>query len=636
MRSLPLTTRVLIVSTIVASAALTSYAAVSLPARGNHLWWLVFLLGAMGGEALRVSGDGESGTVAEFTFSMAVLVAAAPLFGPAVGGVISFVSLAVVDIARGERIYRLVFNAATYALAGTLAGWAFLGAGGRLGDISESHPGALGAAVLVHAVVATGVIGLATASARRDQLFHGTLRYARDVTPTSLAEYSLGLVLARLCAAAPGFVPLLAPLFIAVYRAHSTAVRLVTETKQALRGLADIVDARDPYTFAHSERVAGYVQALAEALDLPDARVQSITRAGRLHDLGKLTIDVAILTKPGRLTDAEFDELRTHPAMSARLLAPFSFVAEEKELIEYHHERFDGNGYYRVPAARLPIYAHFLILADSWDAMTSDRPYRRALSDSEAAAEIRKHLGTQFHPLLGRCFLAVVEGREIKEELDEEELASLQAALRGPRARRFIGTRARFARWWQDATWRVVIVPLCVVGAVVAVAPRAGSPIAGLAAAAGLVGCCAVASKRRAVRRTRRILSATPLPSNPRELLARVDSRLGLIWIGPLESGPQQLRRLAAGWSPLEPEDAVVARIDGLLARADPGELQEEEQSVSRDGSRLALHRSDSGSMLIVTSGPALPSALSQELLQLLTDIVAEEAARDAPIARAA
>ena len=80
----------------------------------------------------------------------------------------------------------------------------------------------------------------------------------------------------------------------------------------------------------------------------------------------------------------------------------------------------------------------------------------------------------------------------------------------------------------------------------------------------------------------------------------------------------------------------MVARIDGLLARADPGELQEEEQSVSRDGSRLALHRSDSGSMLIVTSGPALPSALSQELLQLLTDIAAEEAAHDAPIARAA
>ena len=620
MRSLPLTTRVLIVSTIVASAALTSYAAVSLPARGNHLWWLVFLLGAMGGEALRVSGDGESGTVAEFTFSMAVLVAAAPLFGPAVAGVISFVSLAVVDLARGERIYRLVFNAATYALAGTLAGWAFLGAGGRLGDISESHPGALGAAVLVHAVVTTGVIGLAIASARRDQLFRGTLRYARDVTPTSLAEYSLGLVLARLCAAAPGFVPLLAPLFIAVYRAHSTAVRLATETKQALRGLADIVDARDPYTFAHSERVAGYAARLAEALDLPDARVQSITRAGRLHDLGKLTVDVAILTKPGRLTDAEFDELRAHPAMSARLLAPFSFVAQERALIEYHHERFDGNGYYRIPRERLPIYAHFLILADSWDAMTSDRPYRRALSDSEAAAEIRKHLGRQFHPLLGRCFLAVVEGREIREELTAQELADLRAELESDGDQRFARTRARVESGWRSLTWRVMVVPACIVGMVAAVAPHDGAPIAAAACLAALAGWYVFGSDQRAVRRTLRRLNAEPRPAAPGELLARVDSRLGLIWIGPLRSGPSVLKRAGPGWAVSEHRDAVLVRVDALLARTDPGELGGEDESLARDGSTLAIHhQADGEPMLIVTSGATLPRTLVQELLARLT-----------------
>ena len=281
--------------------------------------------------------------------------AAIPLFGPVVASVISFVSLAVVDLARGERFYRLIFNASTYALAGAAAGWIFLAAGGRLGEVSDAHPGPLAAAVATHAVVTTGLIGLALASARRIRLVGGTLRYAREVAPTSLAEYSLGLVLARLCAATPGVVPLLAPLFIAVYRAHSSAVRLATETKQALRGLADIVDARDPYTFAHSERVADYATRLAEALDLPDWRVSSITRAGRLHDLGKLTIDVAILTKPGPLTDSEFDELRAHPAMSARLLAPFSFIASERSLIEYHHERFDGNGYYRIPRERLPV-----------------------------------------------------------------------------------------------------------------------------------------------------------------------------------------------------------------------------------------------------------------------------------------
>jgi hypothetical protein len=101
MRSLPLTTRALIVLTVVAAALLSGYAALALPAHGNHLWWVVFLCAAMGGEALRVSSDGESGAVAEFTFSMAVLVAAIPLFGLVVTSVISFASLAVVDIARG-------------------------------------------------------------------------------------------------------------------------------------------------------------------------------------------------------------------------------------------------------------------------------------------------------------------------------------------------------------------------------------------------------------------------------------------------------------------------------------------------------------------------------------------------------
>jgi HD-GYP domain-containing protein (c-di-GMP phosphodiesterase class II) len=623
MRNLPLTTRALIVLTIVASAVITPYVAIHLPVRGNHLWWLVFLATAMVGEALRVSGDGESGTVAEFTFSMAILLAAAPLFGPGVAAILGFVSLAAVDIARGEALYRLLFNAATYALAGAGAGWAFLAAGGHLGDIGETHAGALAVAVAVHAVIATGLIGLALASARRTRLLRGTLSYAWEVTPTSLAEYSLGLVLARLCAAAPGFVPLLAPLFIAVYRAHSSAVRLATETKRALRGLADIVDARDPYTFAHSERVAAYVEQLAEALGLPDPQVRRLTRAGRLHDLGKLTVDVAILTKPGRLTDEEFEELRSHPAMSARLLAPFTFAAEERRLIEYHHERFDGEGYYHVTG--LPLEAHFLILADSWDAMTSDRPYREALSDAEAAAEVRKHLGTQFHPVLGRCFLAVMEGRSLRDEVTSGELAGLQQELRGSRTRHAERVRARVERWWRYASWRVIVIPACIVGAVIAVAPRAGSPVAVLAALAGLATWWSVSSERRAVRRTVRALSSEPQPLATSEVLARVDSRLGLIWVGPLEIGPQQARRAGAGWSAADAGDDVTARVDGLLACTDPADLAEHTRAVSRDGSTLVVHESHGGDrMLVVTTGPPLPSPLAHTLVRMLTELAVD------------
>jgi HD-GYP domain-containing protein (c-di-GMP phosphodiesterase class II) len=623
MRSLPLTTRALIACTIVASAVITPYVAIQLPVRGNHLWWLVFLCAAMAGEALRVSGDGESGSVAEFTFSMAILLAAAPLFGPGVAAVLGFVSLAAVDIARGEALYRLLFNAATYALAGAGAGSAFLAAGGHLGVVSEGDPGALAAAVAVHAAIATGLIGLAIASAQRRRLIRGTLSYARDVTPTSLAEYSLGIVLARLCAAAPGFVPLLAPLFIAVYRAHSAAVRLATETKQALRGLADMVDARDPYTFAHSERVGTYVERLAEALGLPDRRVRRLTRAGRLHDLGKLTVDVSILTKPGRLTPEEFEDLRSHPAMSARLLAPFTFAAEEKRLVEYHHERFDGNGYYHV--TELPIEAHFLILADSWDAMTSDRPYRKALSDSEAASEIRKHLGTQFHPLLGRAFVAVVEGREVRDELTSGELDDLQLELRAGRDRRLPAARATLQRCWRYATWRILVIPLSVIGATLVVAPRDGSPLAVIAAVAVVATWWAVGSGRRAVRRTLQLLAAESRPKTAATVLSRVDARLGLMWIGPVEVGTQEVRRTGPGWGESESGDSVAAHVDGLLACTDPGELTEAGRVTSRDGSTLVIHEQEAQPlMLLLTAGPPLPTVLAQSLIEMLRDAEAE------------
>jgi HD-GYP domain-containing protein (c-di-GMP phosphodiesterase class II) len=634
MRSLPLTTRALILCTIVASAVVTPYVAIHLPVSGSHLWWLVFLCAAMVGEALRVSGDGESGTVAEFTFSMAILLAAAPLFGPGVAAVLGFVSLAAVDIARGEALYRLLFNAATYALAGAGAGWAFLAAGGHLGDVSEGDPGALAAAVAVHAAIATGLIGLAIASAQRRRLIHGTLSYAREVTPTSLAEYSLGIVLARLCAASPGFVPLLAPLLIAVYRAHSAAVRLATETKQALRGLADIVDARDPYTFAHSERVGTYVERLAEALGLPDRRVRRLARAGRLHDLGKLTVDVSILTKPGRLTPGEFEELRSHPAMSARLLAPFTFATEEKRLVEYHHERYDGDGYYHV--TDLPIEAHFLILADSWDAMTSDRPYREALSDAEAAAEIRKHLGTQFHPLLGRAFVAVVEGREVRDELTSGELAGLQLELRGSGDRRVRVARATLERYWRYATWRILVLPVSVIGAVLVVAPRDGSPLAAVAAVGAAATWWAVRSGRRAVRRTLQLLAAEPRPATAATVLSCIDSRLGLIWVGPVEIGTQQVRRTGLGWSESGSADAMAVRVDGLLACTDPAELTEAGRATSRDGSTLAIHEEEAQTpMLLVTAGPPLPSVVAQSLIDMLRHVEYEHAGA-IPLAEAA
>jgi hypothetical protein len=118
------------------------------------------------------------------------------------------------------------------------------------------------------------------------------------------------------------------------------------------------------------------------------------------------------------------------------------------------------------------------------------------------------------------------------------------------------------------------------------------------------------------------MLNANPRPATPGEVLARVDSRLGLVWIGPVRSGPNVLRRAGPGWSTLEHDDGVLGRVDALLARTDPGELGGEDEALSRDGSTLAIHYvMEPQPMLVVTSGRALPPALVQALVSLLTAV---------------
>src|SRR5439155_17071463 len=140
-------------------------------------------------------------------------------------------------------------------------------------------------------------------------------------------------------------------------------------------------------------------------------------------------VDVATLSKEGRLTDAELRNIRSHPRLSARLLAPFQFARGIASLVELHHERYDGRGYFSVPGSEVPIEAHLLIVTDSFDAMTSARPYRPALSVEEAALELEDKAGTQFHPQVARAFAAIVRGGSVTEALGPHELAELRQAF---------------------------------------------------------------------------------------------------------------------------------------------------------------------------------------------------------------
>src|SRR5262249_46148241 len=159
------------------------------------------------------------------------------------------------------------------------------------------------------------------------------------------------------------------------------------------------------------------------------------------HDLGKVAVDAAVLSKPGKLRPDEWDAVWRAPRLSARLLRRFEVSAAEARAVEYHRERYDGRGYYGVPPTDQPLAAHFLLVADSFDAMTSARAYRPGLSTEEALAEIERNIGTQFHPAVAKAFVALQRGDDPFEALTPDEREQIRGSATPYRVPEIRGAR---------------------------------------------------------------------------------------------------------------------------------------------------------------------------------------------------
>lgn len=175
-----------------------------------------------------------------------------------------------------------------------------------------------------------------------------------------------------------------------------------------LRTLVSAIDAKDTYTCGHSERVAHVGRQLAEAAGLDADTVERVYLAGLVHDVGKIGIPEAVLSKPGRLTDEEFAIIKTHPRIGARIIQEIRQMADLIPGVLYHHERYDGRGYPDGLAGEdIPLFGRVLCLADSFDAMSSTRTYRAALNREGVLEEVRQCAGTQFDPGLADVFLSL-------------------------------------------------------------------------------------------------------------------------------------------------------------------------------------------------------------------------------------
>ena len=178
---------------------------------------------------------------------------------------------------------------------------------------------------------------------------------------------------------------------------------------QAAAALAGAVDARDAYVGSHSQRVGEYAAAVAARMNLPPEEVELIRLAGKLHDLGKLAIPEEILRKRGALTPREREVLERHPQIGEHMLDPLG-IEPVAPWVLHHHERWDGDGYpANLAGERIPIGARIIFAADSFDAMTSERVYRPALTFDEARDELRRCAGSQFDPVVIVALLEELE-----------------------------------------------------------------------------------------------------------------------------------------------------------------------------------------------------------------------------------
>jgi HD-GYP domain-containing protein (c-di-GMP phosphodiesterase class II) len=194
-----------------------------------------------------------------------------------------------------------------------------------------------------------------------------------------------------------------------------------------VKTLAQALEAKDSYTRGHSERVTTYAVRLASRLDMSTVEVDRIQRLGMLHDVGKIALDRQILNKPGKLSSEDLELVRQHPSWGQSIIEPLKLSPWEMAIVRHHHERYDGKGYPDgLVGQAIPLPARIISVADAFDAMTSDRPYRNAMGLRDALAELERGAGSQFDPEVVKTFTTMVREGRLDDVLPRRRAANLR------------------------------------------------------------------------------------------------------------------------------------------------------------------------------------------------------------------
>lgn len=352
--------------------------------------------------------DGDLSVATISHVAMALLVPA-PFAAIGVG-----ISVIIEELVRHRPIAKLVFNTSTYVLTVSTVSLA-IGLIGSPPEAVRAHDNIRVAATFLLAAVgyylmSTTIVSAVIAVSTRRSLWFLLRANTRNTAIAETSAAMMGGLVALIWTIEPLWTITLSLPGILVSRALKNIRQLENETRNALRQMAQIIDHRDPTTYHHSERVAAYSRALAVELELSDDDIELISQAASVHDLGKIGVPDRVLLKSGPLDESERTLMWLHTEIGAAILGHFRLFRPGASVVLHHHERWDGAGYPSgLRGEDIPLGARVVAVADSFDAMTEDRPYRRALTAAEAVGLLRHGAGSQWDPEIVTAFIRLIE-----------------------------------------------------------------------------------------------------------------------------------------------------------------------------------------------------------------------------------
>ena len=428
-----------VVCTVVAGAVASLYS-VKEHSAGQWLYFLVYLTAILLSSGMKVAMPKSDGTMSvNFPFILLGIVQLSPLQAVALA-VASVVAQSQFRVVKAFTLIQILFNVANVTMATVLACAAYAASLPKVG--SEVAP-ALAAAATVYFLANTIPLALVLGW----ESGNPPIRQWRQEFPWYFPFYLVGAILA----AAANFIAvrfgwltsmLLIPMVYTVYRAYRAQMAIIQDRERhivetealhlrTIEGLAMAIEAKDTNTHRHLMRVRVYVSELGKIIGLDAPQMKALVTAAYLHDIGKLAIPEAILNKPGKLNQAEFEKMKIHPVVGADILERVRFPYPVVPIVRAHHEAWDGSGYPDgLKGKEIPIGARILTVVDCFDALASDRPYRRALPLEQSMAFLKSKAGSQFDPEIVRLLEEHYPQLEQHANQESGEIVALNTDLK--------------------------------------------------------------------------------------------------------------------------------------------------------------------------------------------------------------